>query len=208
MGDLGELFHVVSLDLYLDGAPASHGLAHAVTDGHLLLDDIGYLASENTKYGNRNAPEDIGPTLGDNTYTNRGDEMQSRAVDRTLINGIPKEGIEKNMEKELIQKGFNPYELRDPQFMDTMMSLRDISMFDGDYSNQMAIDLKYDKVPGTGGLARPDFNPTAEDGGMLDDEEYTRRLDEEIRVRGNLEWLLNDGPQLRNPHNPLGGIGR
>ncbi len=149
---------------------------------------------------------DKGSAVGDrSTYLNRGDEIQARAVNRTLVDGIPAGGIESNMERELIHGSHNPYEIRDPRFKDTVMQLGRIPL--GDYAN--GTNFKYDKVPGTGGLVAPDFDPAAEDGGMLDDAEFDKRLGVYREMIDNASWRYNDGPQLVNPYrkvvNLLGG---
>ena len=112
----------------------------------------------------------------DNVYRARDDEVQAHLVNRTLVNGIPKEGAMSVIRGQLAKTQLNPYIMREKEFEKTLLNNNKISSWD--YNALQLGDYRYEAMPGTKNKEAQLYpQGVNEDGSMMDDDAHTLELE-------------------------------
>ena len=109
------------------------------------------------------------PVANDNVYRARDDEVQAHLVNRTLVNGIPKEGAMRTIRSQLAKTQLNPYIMREKGFEEVLLNNNKLDAWD--YNEYQLGDHRYEAMPGTKNEAAQSYpKGVNEDGSMMDAE--------------------------------------
>ena len=120
------------------------------------------------KLWNDKASADV-PVSNNNVYIARDDEVQAHLVNRTLVNGIPKEGAMRAIRNQLSKTQLNPYIMREKGFEEVLLNNNKLDSWD--YNDYQLGDYRYEAMPGTKNEAAQSYpKGVNEDGSMMDGE--------------------------------------